>query len=73
MKKLPDSIEPPADRSRRSFLAAAAGAPALLAGSLIPGSTPPQQPAGDPASASTAGRYHVSEHVRTYYRIAARF
>ncbi len=55
--------------SRRHFITAAAALPALAAGTAL--SQPVVTEAAETgAQESSDGRYRVSDHVRTYYRLS---
>jgi hypothetical protein len=77
MHLLPDPAADPRrgiDAARRGFIGLAVCAPVAATGVLLGGLLPtlPAQalPAAQPATAQTPHGYHLSEHVRCYYRSA---
>jgi hypothetical protein len=55
--------------SRRSFLVAAGAGSAAVTAGLVARSSRNRQPPGATRASASAG-YHVTEHIRNYYRTA---
>lgn len=66
---------PQPSRSRRGFVTAAIWAPAVAAGALLgPSGVEPQKVAARvPEEPPETSGYRLSEHIRTYYELAARY